>query len=335
MIKENVKDEFETLCTTDRRSVLLDYIFQNKDEYIQPKNFRKHYGISSRFSKTISRYFLWFETKWVLLSKLNEDGLKEKDLSRVYNTDYKMTEDRVHYNIPSIPLERYNYANMITSLLSAYDERSIEEISAIRIINGRMFSSQKLVMKGLVRDTLLSVEINDYFDYSKGSIFSVLVDLTNYKQSIDLEIESDVTSSNFKNIEIDKIVVNEDTTIELYFNDMSVKLKSINEIKNIVVLTNYKPKSKTHFRITKKEFLDEFKKNDNYSKLKEIYLYEMEELQSEIDDTIEIDFDKYIENSLRDKQFPKIDRDNMSEIEIGKIKGKDFIDRCNKHMRVK
>ena len=61
----------------------------------------------------------------------------------------------------------------------------------------------------------------------------------------------------------------------------------------------------------------------------------MEELQSEIDDTIEIDFDKYIENSLRDKQFPKIDRDNMSEIEMGKIKGKDFIDRCNKHMRVK
>ena len=79
MIKENVKDEFETLCTTDRRSILLDYIFQNQNEYIQPKNFRKYYGISSRFSKTISRYFLWFETKWVILSKLNEDKIKEED----------------------------------------------------------------------------------------------------------------------------------------------------------------------------------------------------------------------------------------------------------------
>ena len=81
-----------------------------------------------------------------------------------FNADMnKFKEYFSKYNIPEEPIERYNYSTLITALLEAYRDNIVDNISSIQIVNENMFSSQKLLMFGLVRDVTLSVEINDYY----------------------------------------------------------------------------------------------------------------------------------------------------------------------------
>ena len=317
---ENIDTQYKDFTTAERRAITLDYIFMNMTKHIKPSEFRKFYNIDSRkFTKNISRNFIWFEKKYVIWDeKYCEDSdyknssiIKNKDgnfsnsnidIKDAYNKSYILNTNRVTYKIPSDSLKRYNYSIMVTSLLMSFDNAVVEDIPMINVLNEMIKSNTKEFMSGIIRDTFLSVNVYDYFKNKKGSMLSILMELSHYNQQISLEIKSEDSMTQIEKTIVKKVIINEDSSVKLKLPNMSIKLKSLDEITNIFILSKNYPTTKGGSPLmNKKTFIESVQKSDNIGKMKDSFVKIMGDLQSEIEDEVDMDFNKYMENLLKDK----------------------------------
>lgn len=281
----------------EKRAKILDYMFEHIDEYTQPKDVKKKYKLNSNAHRTLIRNFQWFHLKYVIYSQQIIESIEGN-----YDTKYKINpSEKINFKIPLDNLQRLNYATVITSLLMNTEKDILSNTlvtNTIEILN----KSIKEFMSGIVRDTFLSVNVYDYFKNKEGSMLSLLIELSHYNQQISLNIKSEDSMTQIDKTIIKKVTINEDGSIKLKLPNMSIKLKSLDEITNIFILSKNYPTTKSGSPLmNKKTFIESIKKNDNIEKIKESFVKIMGDLQSEIEDEVDMDFDKYIENLLKDK----------------------------------
>jgi len=281
----------------EKRAKILDYMFEHIDEYTQPKDVKKKYKLNSNAHRTLIRNFQWFHLKYVIYSQQIIESIEGN-----YDTKYKINpSDKINFKIPSDKLQRLNYATVITSLLMNTESDILSNTlvtNTIEILN----KSIKEFMSGIIRDTFLSVNVYDYFKNKKGSMLSILMELSHFNQQISLKIKSEDSMTQIDKTIIKKVTINEDGSIKLKLPNMSIKLKSLDEITNIFILSKNYPTTKSGSPLmNKKTFIESIKKNDNIGKMRESFVKIMGDLQSEIEDEVDMDFDKYVENLLKDK----------------------------------
>ena len=291
----------------EKKVKILDYMFEHMDTYTQPKDIKKKYKLTSNAYRTLIRNFQWFHMKYVIYSKQIIESIEGN-----YDTKYKINpSDKINFKIPSDKLQRLNYATVITSLLM-HTNSDIINNSVVKMNIEILNSSIKNEMKGLIRDTMLSADIYDYFKSKNGNMLSILLELSHYNQQIELEIKSKDSMTKIDKTIIERITINKDGGIKLKLKNMSITLKSLEEITNILILSKNYPTLKSGIPSMKtKQFIESIKKSDNIKRMKENFVSIMKDLQSEIDDKVDMDFDKYIENLLKDKV------DGLSIIERG------------------
>jgi hypothetical protein len=161
------------------------------------------------------------------------------------------------------------------------------------------------LFEGLVRDTFLSVKVFDYFHFNKGSLLSTLVELAEFNQHINIDIEINKSKMTLRNVVLESISLNEDMSIELSFANSNILLNSLEDIKNISILTKHYPKSdsaKTKIcRVNKKQIKDEMQKHNNFNRMKEWFATNEEtvELDKDLDECI----NDILKSKVEDKEF--------------------------------
>jgi len=276
---------------TDRRAKILDCFFDIESQnnarevkredllWLAPKDIKAKLSIEDKLDyRTFIRDLKFFFFKYTILTdhwtdKEKYDACSDKNK---YNTKYKLTDDKkIQFHIPADHRKRLLYARAITALLIATDEL-IDGGTVLPIVNSSSYQLKNMIMylfDGLVRDTFLAVALFDYFHYGEGSLFSILVELSQFNQHINIKIELNKSKMEFNNVRVESITINENMKINLNFGLSSVLLNSLSDIRNISILTEHYPKEidRNHiiFRIKKKQLYDEIHKHKNFPKMNE------------------------------------------------------------------
>jgi hypothetical protein len=318
---------------TTRRAKVLDYFFAMRSKYnardskdsqylwLRPKDIKAK--LISQGNKIIYRTFLndieFYYTRYVIV---NKDSMKLNDYKSLsekerYAISYMLTIDkRVHFHIPADSGKRLSYAKAITALLIGTDD-DIAGTIVLPIVNGNNYQDNTQVKQmitylfsGIVRDTFLSVKIFDCFRYDRGSLLSILVELAEFNQHINIDIEINRSKISYKNVVLESISLNEDMSIGLNFTNSNILVESLENIKNISILTQHYPKSDTGkttiLRINKKQIKNEMQKHDNLNRLKEWFEVNAETMM------LGKDLDECINDILKSK-----------------IEGKEFLSRAH------
>jgi len=161
------------------------------------------------------------------------------------------------------------------------------------------------LFSGLVRDTFLSVKVFDCFHYDKGSLLSILVELVEFNQHINIDIEVNRSKISYKNVVLESISLNEDMSIGLNFTNSNILVESLDNIKNISILTKHYQKSDTSkttiLRVNKKQIKDEMQKHNNLNRLKEWFEVNAETMMlgKDLDECI----NNILKSKIEDKEF--------------------------------
>ncbi len=280
---------------TERRANILDYFFNIKSQdnardvkrpdwqWVKPKDIKAHLSINGSLNyRTFIRDIEFFYHKYTILDEyeIDKDGYDKLDSKKKYNTKYMLTnKEKIRFHIPAIPSNRFSYAQAITSLMIATDE-TIYGNTVLPTVNTSNYQGNSQIQQmitylfgGIVRDTFLSVKVFDCFHYDKGSLLSILVELAEFNQHINIDIEINGSKVSYKNVVLENISLNEDMSIGLNFTNSNILVESLKNIKNISILTKHYPKSDTGkpaiLRVNKKQIKDEMQKHENTSRMKE------------------------------------------------------------------
>lgn len=280
-------EEYGELDTKAKRVIVLDYFFRKFNElkkftYLQPKDLKSEYKLTVSQKRTLNRNFEWLYRKYLLIGEI-----ETIDPSKIYNTSFKIRTDsddssvNFKFNIPKDTFKRKHYATLLVALLSDTDDTAsqtpyFKETAQM----GIQLITQ--LTDGVVKEVLLASKIYEYFKCNSGSLLNIIAELSHFKQSIQIEFKN---RKKIKNGIIESIGIYEDGEIELIINDETIVLDSIDEIKNIFVLsTNYPTSDVVISRKTEKEqrfhkrpsmnrkiLLDSLKQQKQYRKMVETY----------------------------------------------------------------
>jgi len=281
---------------TTRRARVLDYFFDMKSKYnardkkdskylwLRPKEIKAK--LVDQGNKIIYRTLLnditFFYTRYVIVNEnsMKLDAYKLLSEKERYAISYMLTVDeKVHFHIPTGTDKRLSYAKAITALLIGTED-FIDGTTVLPLVNGNNYQGNTQVKQmitylfaGIVRDTFLSVKVFDCFHYDKSSLLSILVELAEFNQHINIDIEINGSKVSYKNVVLENISLNEDMSIGLNFTNSNILVESLKNIKNISILTKHYPKSDTGkptiLRVNKKQIKDEMQKHENTSRMKE------------------------------------------------------------------
>lgn len=315
-----------TADTTTRRAKVLDYFFDMKSKYnardekdskylwLRPKEIKAK--LVDQGNKVVYRTFLkdieFYYTKYVIV---NENSMKQDEYKLLpdkerYAVSYMLTVDnKIHFHIPTNSLKRFSYAKAITALMMGTGD-TIDGTTVLPLVNSDIYEKEikqmiTYLFGGLVRDTFLSVKVFDCFHSDKGSLLSILVELAEFNQHINIDIEINGSNVSYKNVILESISLNEDMSIELNFTNSTILVESLENIKNISMLTKHYPKSDTAktriLRVNKKQIKDEMQKHDNIKRMKEWFATneEMAELDNDLDECI----NDILRSKIEDKEF--------------------------------
>jgi len=319
---------------TERRANILNYFFgiQSQDnardvkkpdwQWVKPKDIKAYLSINDSLNyRTFIRDIEFFYHKYTILDEyaIGKDGYDKLDTKKKYNTKYMLTNnEKIRFHIPTIPTNRFSYAQAITSLMMATNEL-IDGTTVLPTVNSTIYEppvNSKIkqmityLFDGIVRDTFLSVNVFDYFHYDKGSLLSILVELAEFNQHINIDIEIDGSNVSYKNVTLESISLNEDMSIGLNFTNSNILVESLENIKNISMLTKHYPKSDTGkttiLRVNKKQIKDEMQKHESSNRMKEWFVINEETVE------LDKDLDECIKDILKSK-----------------IEGKEFLSRAH------
>ncbi|NOQ30590.1 MAG: hypothetical protein GQ570_05645 [Helicobacteraceae bacterium] len=312
---------------TKRRANILNYFFDIKSQdnardvkrpdwqWVKPKDIKAHLSINGSLDyRTFIRDIEFFYRKYIILDEyeIDKDGYEKLDSKKKYNTKYMLTDNKkIKFHIPAVPSNRFSYAQAITSLMIATDE-TIYGNTVLPTVNTSNYQGNSQIQKmitylfdGIVRDTFLSVKVYDCFHYNKGSLLSILVELAEFNQHINIDIEINGSKVSYKNVILKSISLNEDMSIGLNFADSNILVDSLENIKNISMLTKHYPKSDTGkttiLRVNKKQIKDEMQKHGNINRMKEWFVTNEEtvELDKDLDECI----NDILKSKLDEKEF--------------------------------
>ena len=316
--------------TTTRRATVLDYFFDMKSKYnardkkdskylwLRPKEIKaKLVSQGNKISyRTLLKDIEFYYIRYVIV---NEDSMQLDDYKSLsekqrYTISYMLTIDKkVHFHIPVDLGKRFSYAKAITALLAGTDE-FIDGTTVLPTVNSTIYEplvNSKIkqmityLFGGIIRDTFLSVKVFDCFHYDKGSLLSILVELAEFNQHINIDIEVDGSKVSYKNVVLESISLNEDMSIGLNCTNSSILVESLENIKNISMLTKHYPKFNNGksiiFRVNKKQIKDEIQKHGNINRMKEWFITseEMGELDKDLDECI----NDILKSKVEEKEF--------------------------------
>jgi len=313
---------------TKRRSGILDYFFYIKSQdnardvkridlqWLRPKDIKAHLSTHASVNyRTFLRDIEFYYKKYTII---DESGLALDKYSKLadkkkYNTKYSLTNNKkINFHIPANPSLRFSYAQAITSLLMATDELidgstvlPVVQSNAFQGIGNQVKQMITYLFSGLVRDTFLSVKVFDCFHYDKGSLLSILVELVEFNQHINIDIEVNRSKISYKNVVLESISLNEDMSIGLNFTNSNILVESLDNIKNISILTKHYQKSDTSkttiLRVNKKQIKDEMQKHNNLNRLKEWFEVNAETMMlgKDLDECI----NNILKSKIEDKEF--------------------------------
>lgn len=318
---------------TTRRARVLDYFFDMKSKYnardkkdstylwLRPKEIKAK--LVDQGNKIIYRTLLnditFFYTRYVIVNEnsMKLDAYKLLPEKERYAISYMLTVDeKVHFHIPTGTDKRLSYAKAITALLIGTED-FIDGTTVLPLVNGNNYQGNTqekqmitYLFSGIVRDTFLSVKVFDCFHYDKGSLLSILVELAEFNQHINIDIEINGSKVSYKNVVLENISLNEDMSIGLNFTNSNILVESLKNVKNISILTKHYPKSDTGkpaiLRVNKKQIKDEMQKHESSNRMKEWFVTNEE--------TVELD--KNLDECIND-------------ILKSKIEGKEFLSRAH------
>lgn len=313
---------------TTRRARVLDYFFDMKSKYnardkkdstylwLRPKEIKAK--LVDQGNKIVYRTLLqdikFYYTRYVIVNegstKLDDyESLSESDR---YAISYMLTMDeKTHFHIPTDTRKRLSYAKAITAILIGTDDH-IDGTIVLPVVNGNNYQGNTKVKQmvtylfgGIVRDTFLSVKVYDCFHYDKGSLLSILVELAEFNQHINIDIEINGSSVSYKNVVLESISLNEDMSIGLNLTNSNILVDSLENIKNISMLTKHYPKSDTSkatiFRVNKKQIKDEMQKHENTARMKEWFVTNEETL--ELDKDLDECINDVLKSKIDEKEF--------------------------------
>lgn len=316
--------------TTTRRAIVLDYFFDMKSKYnargkkdskylwLRPKEIKaKLVNQGNKISyRTLLKDIEFYYIRYVIV---NEDSMKLDDYESLsekerYAISYMLTiDEKVHFHIPVDLGKRFSYAKAITALLAGTDE-FIDGTTVLPTVNSTIYEPPvnskikqmiRYLFGGIVRDTFLSVKVFDCFHYDKGSLLSILVELAEFNQHINIDIEINGSKVSYKNVVLESISLNEDMSIGLNFTNSNTLVESLENIKNISMLTKHYPKSDTGkttiLRVNKKQIKDEMQKHDNLNRLKEWFVANEETLV--LDKDLDECINDILKSKIEDKEF--------------------------------
>jgi hypothetical protein len=314
---ENTKER-----NLDKKVKILNYFFQHPKDLIKTKDMKKDLLISPNQNRTFIRNCQFFHYYGVIDSKNDitlDTSTPYNSKIKEYDTAYRLTQnEKVKFQIPTDSIKRKNYATLITQLFTDDKDGYVgidNEEFILPIVNSTIFNTIKNFSTGIIRETFLSVNVYDYFKNKRGSMLSILLELLHFNQQIKLEIKSEDSMTIIEKTKIETVTINEDGSIELGLKNMNIKLNSLNEILNILILSKNYPHLKSGIAsMNKKTFIESLNESDTIGKIKEAFVNIMEDLQTEFDDEVDMDFDKYIDNLLKDKVngLSIIERSNKS-----------------------
>lgn len=243
------------------------------------------------------RNFQWFHGKWVIFSKATREFQEGK-----YDTDYQLTQkEKIKFIIPLDKEERFDYATMITSHLMASDE-NIENDTYIQDRILPIFSMLMHFGNGIAMESILAAEIYSNVKFSKGSLLSILFQLSEYNQAIDIHIESDNKITRIKDTIIDTVIIENDKIISLVLKDKTINLSSLDEIKDIFIVSDNFPKTAMNIpKLTIVQLVEAFKTPKHYSKMSECYENIVRDFEIESNEELDTDLEKMINKLVRKK----------------------------------
>lgn len=314
---------------TERRANILNYFFNIKSQdnardvkrpdlqWLKPKDIKAYLSIGASLNyRTFIRDIEFFYMRYAIVDEdaLNKDGYEKQKDKKKYNTKYMLTPDKkVIFHIPTDNKKRLSYAKAITSLMIATEELiygttvlpTVNSTIYEPPVNSKMKQMITYLFGGIVRDTFLAVKVFDCFHYDKGSLLSILVELAEFNQHINIDIEVDGSKVSYKNVVLESISLNEDMSIELNFTNSNILVESLDNIKNISMLTKHYPKSDTGkttiLRVNKKQIKDEIQKHDNLNRLKEWFVSNEETVV--LDKNLDECINNILKSKIEDKEF--------------------------------
>lgn len=288
----------------DKKAKILDYFFQYPKEFLKTKNVQKALNITQNGYRTMIRNFQFFHYYGVIESENNvliERGNPFNSQIKEYDNSYCLTRnEKVKFQIPTDTKKRYFYATLVTQLFT--DERDDyvgidDETYILPIVNAQIFKSLTMFSNGVVRDVLLASKIYEYYKCNRGNLLNIVAELSHFEQPIEIKFE------NGKKIDkgiVESIGIYEDGEIELVINGDTIVLSSIDEIKNIFILSAQYPTSnipigrpsdgeQRYYKrpsMNIKTLIDSLKQQKYYKRMVEIY-YEYCRDNDVIDDSLE------------------------------------------------
>lgn len=313
----------------EKKSKVLNYFFEfGIDKFQRPVDIQKAFKIGQTERRTLVRNCQFFHYFGVIESK-NDVGIAQKkyESEGKNDTEYRLTtNEKVKFNIPQNELQRLNYATMITSVLAGV-ELQISDDYMLPIVSSNVFSMMMSFGGSMVRETFLASAVYDYFKKSdvegetlkRSALLGILLQLTNYSQPINIEVKVEDNVSKIDKTVIEGITINEDETFDLKLRGgVTIKLNSLDDLKDIYIVSKKYPTTNSGIPSLNVQTLkDEIKSIPNYNEMRETFVDMIGELQEEYEDVVDTDFDKYIDNLMKDK-----------------IDGKTIIDRSNRKIRI-
>lgn len=303
--------EYGDLDTVGKRAAILDYYFKKFNElgeftFIKPKDIKSAYKLKTNQHRTLNRNFELLYGKYFFKSELDEIPS-----DKWYHTAFKIDDTKIKYKIPTDENKIFHYAYTLASYLSSSEKfTTVNNISFYKetALAGMKFIAS--LSNGIVRDVLLASKTYEYYKCGLHDLFSIIVELSHFEQSIGIEFSDGRRIQNgiIKNIEIYG-----DGVIKLHINRDTITIDSIEEITNIFVLSSNYPSSKSgNPLMNTKILLDSLKKQENYTKMIEMYN--------------ENCIDKDIENDSLEKFIEKLCKRTENCLSI--------VDRANRQIRI-
>lgn len=284
----------------DKMALILDYFFQYPTDYIRPVTILKELDIKHDEKRTFYKYCQKLKDCLIIESS-NPIGY----IDNAKDTEYRLTTDEVvKFNIPIAGKKRFNYADAIVTLLVGKNIQITNERLSLPLVNSTIYSLVLGFGNGILRDSFLAAAIYDYFKFSQGSLLTILLELAQYNQLIEIDIQSEDTSSKIKNTTIKGLSLNEDDTIELQLANSTVTLSSLNNIVNIFLISDNFPNLNPNMSIpviNTAMLLEAYKKHINKSKMKEEFVNITKELEKTTIQNHSSIYDEVTEKMIREK----------------------------------
>jgi len=297
MVEEMIYSDKE-LTPNEKLTIILDYFLQHPNEYIRPITILKKIGVKHTQKRAFYKYCQTLKDFAIIDSKNPYSGLtNEKD------TEYILTKNKeVEFAIPNDSKKRFMYAQSIVILLTGFKVDTVTDERVLPAVRTSIYSMLISLGSGLTREALISSKLYNYFKLSKGSLLTIMTEISQYDISISIDIKVDNSIISIENNKIKKVSLKKNEKLQLSLSNTKVILNSFSDIQNIKILSeNYPISKKVQPKIFKKHIIDEIKTHSKYGKMVEEYENLINLQRSDTEENINMNFDDFINDMLNKK----------------------------------